>query len=125
MRFRILIVGLTAILLTGVGAVFGLHHGESPNPGSAQASSSLPAGQAPADQLAASITRAQKHLSAVPGDYDAWAALGAAYTERARVTADPSYYPKAEGALRRSLKLRPTGNPAALVGLGADRKSVV
>lgn len=119
MRLRILIVGLTAILLTGVGAVFGLHHGESPDPGSAQASSSLPAGQAPADQLAASIARAQKHLSAVPGDYPAWAALGSAYTERARVTADPAYYPKAEGALRRSLKLRPTGNPAALVGLGA------
>jgi tetratricopeptide (TPR) repeat protein len=112
-------VGLTAILLTGVGAVFGLHHSTSPDPGSAQASSSLPAGQAPADQLAASITRAQKHLSAVPGDYDAWAALGSAYTERARVTADPAYYPKAEGALRRSLQLRPTGNPAALVGLGA------
>ncbi len=119
MRLRILIVGLTAILLTGVGAVFGLHHGESPDPGSAQASSSLPAGQAPADQLAASIARAQKHLSAVPGDYDAWAALGSAYTERARVSADPAYYPKAEGALRRSLTLRPTGNPAALVGLGA------
>ena len=119
MRLRILMVVLTAILLTGVGAVFGLRHGESPGPGSAQASSSLPAGQGPADQLAASITRAQKHLSAVPGDYDAWAALGSAYTERARVTADPAYYPKAEGALRRSLKLRPTGNPAALVGLGA------
>ena len=37
MRLRILIVGLTAILLTGVGAVFGLHHGESPDPGSAEA----------------------------------------------------------------------------------------
>src|SRR6185312_12692187 len=119
MRLRILMIVLTAILLTGVGAVFGLRHGESSGPGSAQASSSFSAGQAPVDQLAASIARAQKHLSAVPGDYDAWAALGSAYTERARVTADPAYYPKAEGALRRSLKLRPTGNPAALVGLGA------
>ena len=119
MRLRILIIGLTAILLTGAGAVFGLHHGESPDPGRAEASSSLSAGQAPADQLVASIARAQKHLSAVPGDYPAWAALGSAYTERARVTADPAYYPKAEGALRRSLQLRPTGNPAALVGLGA------
>ena len=79
MRLRILIVGLTAILLTGVGAVFGLHHGESPDPGGAQAPGSLSAGQAPADQLTASIARAQKHLSAVPGDYDAWAALGSAY----------------------------------------------
>src|SRR5215831_7768023 len=119
MRHRILIVGLAAILLTAVGAVFGLHQGESPIADTAQASSSLTPGQARADQLAESIARAQKHLSAVPGDYPAWAALGSAYTERARVTADPSYYPKAEGALRRSLQLRPTGNPAALVGLGA------
>jgi tetratricopeptide (TPR) repeat protein len=118
MRLRILIVGLAAILLTGVGAVFGLHHGESPNP-SALASGSLTAGQPSADELAGSIARAQQHLGEVPGDYDAWAALGSAYVERARVTADPTYYPKAAGALRRSLSLRPSGNPAALVGLGA------
>jgi tetratricopeptide (TPR) repeat protein len=119
MRLRILIVGLAAILLTGVGAVFGLHHGGSPNPSSAEASGSLTAGQPPADELAGSIARAQQHLGEVPGDYDAWAALGSAYVERARVTADPTYYPKAAGALRRSLSLRPSGNPAALVGLGA------
>jgi tetratricopeptide (TPR) repeat protein len=119
MRHRILIAGLAAILLTAVGAVFGLHQGESPIADTAQASSSLAPGQAPADQLAGSIARAQEHLGAVPGDYVAWAALGSAYVERARVTADPTYYPKAEGALRRSLKLRPRGNPAALVGLGA------
>jgi len=119
MRHRILIVGLAAILLTAVGAVFGLHQGESPIADTAQASSSLTPGQARADQLAESIARAQKHLGAVPGDYVTWAALGSAYVERARVTADPMYYPKAEGALRRSLKLRPRENPAAVVGLGA------
>src|SRR5215813_3460359 len=119
MRHRILIVGLAAILLTAVGAVFGLHQGESPIADTAQASSSLTPGQARADQLAESIARAQKHLGAVPGDYVTWAALGSAYVERARVTADPMYYPKAEGALRRSLNLQPRGNPAALVGLGA------
>jgi tetratricopeptide (TPR) repeat protein len=120
MRHRILIVGLAVVLLTGVGAVFGLHQGVPPGAAAAQASSArAPAAQAPADQLAASIARAQEHLRTVPGDYDAWASLGAAYIERARVTADPSYYPEGEGALRRSLTLRPTGNPAALVGLGA------
>jgi Flp pilus assembly protein TadD len=120
MRQRILIIGLAAILLTGVGVLFGLHQGGSPNADTAQASSTLaPAGQAPADQLAGSIARAQERLRAVPGDYVTWAALGSAYTERARVTADPTYYPKAEGALRRSLELRSMGNPAALVGLGA------
>jgi hypothetical protein len=40
--------------------------------------------QAPADQLAASIARAQQHLRAVPGDYDSWAALGSAYIARPR-----------------------------------------
>lgn len=120
MRHRILIVGLAVVLLTGVGAVFGLHQGVPPGAAAAQASGAgAPAAQAPADRLAASIARAQEHLREVPGDYDAWASLGAAYIERARVTADPTYYPKAEGALRRSLSLRPTGNPAALVGLGA------
>ena len=119
MRYRILIVGLAAILLTGVGAVFGLRQGESPDASTAQAAGSLTPGQARADQLAGTIARAQVQLGAVPGDYVAWAALGSAYVERARVTADPMYYPKAEGALRRSLKLRPRENPAAVVGLGA------
>ena len=128
MRHRIATAGLAAIVLTGVGAVLGLRQGVSPAATTAQAPGALtsgqgpagqPSGQASAGQLAASIARAQQHLSAVPGDYDAWAALGSAYIERARVTANPTYYPKAEGALRRSLTLRPTGNPAALVGLGA------
>jgi tetratricopeptide (TPR) repeat protein len=123
MRYRILIVGLTAVLLTGVGAIFGLRQGTAPSASAAQAAAAgLPgaaAGQPSADQLAATITRAQQHLRTVPGDYDTWATLGEDYIEQGRVTANPTYYPKAEGALRRSLKLRPTGNPAALVGLGA------
>jgi tetratricopeptide (TPR) repeat protein len=120
MRHRILIVGLAVMLVAGVSAVFGLRHGASPNADAAQASGTLPpTGQAPADQLSEGIARAQEHLRAVPGDYVTWAALGSAYIERARVTADPTYYPKAEGALRHSFTLRPTGNPAALVGLGS------
>ncbi|MDR2985256.1 MAG: tetratricopeptide repeat protein [Nocardiopsaceae bacterium] len=120
MRFRILIVALAAVLLTVVGAVFGLRQGPSPNAEATQAAGTLAhSTTAPADQLAESIARAQSHLREVPGDYVAWAALGSEYIEQARVTADPTYYPKAEGALRRSLKLRRSGNPAALVGLGA------
>jgi tetratricopeptide (TPR) repeat protein len=121
MRLRILIAGLAAVLLlTGVGIVFGLRHGAAPNADAArEPGTAEPAGQAPAGQLSASIARAQQHLRTIPGDYVTWAALGSAYTEQARVTADPTYYPKAEGALRHSLKLRPAGNPAALAGLGA------
>lgn len=73
----------------------------------------------PADRLTASIEAAQRRLDEVPGDYTTWAALGAAYVEQARLTADPSYYDKADGALTRSLELRPEGNDAALTGLGA------
>ena len=65
------------------------------------------------------IELAQQRLRLVPGDYPTWAALGSAYLERARVTADPSWYPKAEGALRRSLELHGTDNAAAVTGLGA------
>ncbi|MBA3339743.1 MAG: hypothetical protein H0T54_08395 [Geodermatophilaceae bacterium] len=71
------------------------------------------------DPLTAAITAAQQRLEAVPGDYTTWSQLGSAYVEQARVTADPSYYPKAEGALQQSLTLRPDDNDAALTGLGA------
>jgi hypothetical protein len=111
-RRRILIVGLAALLFTGVGSVVGLRHGS-------HHVAAGPAAAAPVDRLAESIARAQQRLRDVPGDYDTWAALGGAYLERARVTADPSYYPKAEGALRRSLMIHRDGNATALIGLGA------
>src|SRR6185436_19174759 len=38
---------------------------------------------------------------------------------QARVTADPSYYPKAQGVLRRSLGLERDDNFAAMVGMAA------
>ena len=72
-----------------------------------------------ADPLTAAIADAQQRLTDVPGDWATWSDLGAAYVEQARITADPSYYAKAEGALERSLELRPDDNDAALAGLGA------
>ena len=48
-----------------------------------------------------------------------WAELGTAYVEKARITANPAYYPKAEGALRTSLAQQPDGNGPALTGMGA------
>ena len=107
-------VSAAAFVLLAVGAVFGLR--ETPGPAGAPAAVAV---QAPADRLADSVARAQERLRTLPGDYQTWAGLGLAYVEQARLTADPSLYPKAEGALRRSLKVRATDNPAALVGLGA------
>ena len=71
---------------------------------------------APLDQA---IRTAQERLKEVPGDYATWAQLGSAYVEQARVTADPTYYEKADGALQKSLTLHPDGNDAALAGQGA------
>ncbi|MFF5209818.1 tetratricopeptide repeat protein [Streptosporangium sp. NPDC000396] len=57
-------------------------------------------------------------LQRLPEDHQAWAQLGSAYVQQARVTADPSFYPRAERALARSAALSP-GNFAALTGQAA------
>jgi len=105
-------VSAAALVLLATGAVFGLREAPGPEP-------STVAVQTPTDRLAETVSRAQARLRTLPGDYQTWAGLGLAYVEQARVSADPSLYPKAEGALRRSLKVRATDNPTALVGLGA------
>ena len=68
--------------------------------------------------LDASIDSLQQRLRDVPGDWRAAAALGLAYVQQARITADPSYYSKAEGVLRISLERRPR-NAEALLGFAA------
>jgi tetratricopeptide (TPR) repeat protein len=69
--------------------------------------------------LEQAIRTAQERLKQVPGDYTTWAQLGSAYVEEARVSADPTYYQKADGALQQSLTLHPEGNDAAITGQGA------
>ena len=65
------------------------------------------------------IEALQARLRTVPSDARAWAALGAAYVQQARISGDPSWYPKAERSLDRSLAIQPRDNAAALTGLGA------
>jgi len=69
--------------------------------------------------LAQSVAKLQATLRKLPGDAPAWAQLGSSYVEIARITVDPTYYAKAQGALDRSLTLRPDGNGPALMGMGA------
>lgn len=69
--------------------------------------------------LDTTITAGQERLLRLPSDWSAWAQLGSAYVQRARVTADPSYYPRADSALRRSLALEKTTNWQAMVGMAA------
>ncbi|MYW66097.1 tetratricopeptide repeat protein [Streptomyces sp. SID8379] len=69
--------------------------------------------------LTALIGEREAYVRAHPRDGLSWAALGAAYVERGTRTADTAYYPKAERALRSSLKARPKGNVEALDGLAS------
>ncbi|WP_326822679.1 tetratricopeptide repeat protein [Streptosporangium sp. NBC_01756] len=68
--------------------------------------------------LAGAIQALTTRLRRLPGDHQAWAQLGSAYVQQARLSADPSFYPKAEQALARSAALSP-GNFAALTGQAA------
>ncbi len=50
-----------------------------------------------------SVAALQAELDRVPTNFTAWSALGLAYVEQARITADPTLYDKAAGAFARSL----------------------
>src|SRR4051812_7039571 len=62
------------------------------------------------------IAGLQKSLKDNPDNAAAWATLGLDYVDQARVTVDPSYDTKAEGALKRSLALNSKDNFIAYAG---------
>jgi tetratricopeptide (TPR) repeat protein len=114
-RLRLVaVVGSAALALVVAGGGLG-RGGVTP----AEHSGSTRSTVRPADLLAASIAKQQQRLREVPGDWVTWAALSATYVEQARVSADPTYYPKAEGAARESLTRHPDDNANALIALGA------
>jgi len=111
------VVGL-AIVMFGVGAIGLLAR---THPVSDRAVAPVPPAVAVVDSssLPVLISSLQARLRALPSDWRSFARLGVAYVQDARVTADPTYYPKAEGVLQRSLALEPNGNFDALTGLAA------
>ncbi|GLZ41941.1 tetratricopeptide repeat protein [Actinokineospora sp. NBRC 105648] len=111
-RRRVLAV---AVIVAGVGLL-----------GATVATLVAPADPAPAPTATAdrpplerTIATAQDKLRRTPRDPATWALLGTAYIEQARVTGDATYYPKAQGALEKSLAQQADGNGPALIGLGA------
>ncbi|BFU43550.1 tetratricopeptide repeat protein [Krasilnikovia sp. MM14-A1004] len=111
---RWVLVGLLAVAtLIAAGVLLGpTRTGE---PGRPAAAAPVPA----THDLDAYVARTTAHLNQVPGDWQSWAQLGMAHVQLARLSYDPAHYPAAAAALRRSLRVRPTGNAAALTGLGA------
>jgi tetratricopeptide (TPR) repeat protein len=81
-------------------------------PVSASSSPGITAELLAGGDLDSNIEALQVRLRAQPRDHTSWATLGLAYVEQARVQGEPSRYPQAQEALRRSLELRPDNDPA-------------
>ena len=105
-----IVVGISVAMLLAGGV--GLLTNTRPGAGAAPA-------QIPLDASSAEIMAAlQTRLASAPKDWRSWAGLGIAYVQTARRTGDPSFYPKAQGALERSLSLHPK-NPDAFIGMSS------
>lgn len=107
-------IALSAVAIAGLAAgmlAAGAAEGapsEAPLPSTSAAATVSP--------LDASILKLQADLDRVPGNFRAWADLGLAYVQKARLTADPGFYTRADGAFAKSLELRPNDNDLALTG---------
>jgi tetratricopeptide (TPR) repeat protein len=122
MRKRILIATAALAAVAG-GALFGGALRSSSTAASAalsgaQAAEDFKTGFALNASTAALVADLQSRLRASPADEHSYALLGLAYEQRARETGDPSWYPKAEGALRRALELD-RKDALAVGGLGS------
>jgi tetratricopeptide (TPR) repeat protein len=118
---RIGVAALLAVALFLAAAVV-IRHGDDGR--ASQAAPSAPEAAsllapAAAGSLEGSIAALQQRLKLIPGDAKSYASLGLAYVQEARITFDPSYYPKAEGVLHRSLELDARDNFEAMVGMAA------
>ena len=111
------VLALAAGLLAA-GTALGAPRDAPPTDAGSAATPAGPArpGRGAGDPLSQSIASLQAELARVPGKYTSWSELGLAYVQQARLTADPTYYGKADGAFAKSLSLRPRDNDAALTG---------
>ncbi len=124
MRNRILIAAAVLAAVAG-GALFGgalrsTSSASSASLAGAQAAEDFKSGFALNATTASLVADFQSRLRANPKDEHSYGLLGLAYEQRARETGDPSWYPKAEGVLRRAraLALDPKDS-LAMGGLGS------
>lgn len=109
------VLGVTLVMLA-VGALAGGGSRPAAQPAATVQRVAAPGLIAGAADTSATVTALQQRLRQFPKDAGSWATLGFLYTQQARLTADPSYYGKADGAFARSLSLQPQANAAALTG---------
>ncbi|HVF08597.1 MAG TPA: tetratricopeptide repeat protein [Actinomycetota bacterium] len=117
------LIGVAIFLIGGIGLFRSI--GSEPDPAPAPAAASridadlVVSPSTSRGSLSGTISALQTRIDQVPGDWQSLAGLGLAYVQQARITVDPSYYPRAEAALERSLELQPKDNSGALVGMAA------
>jgi tetratricopeptide (TPR) repeat protein len=120
---RLLLVAALAVVLLGAGAILlrpALAPKSGATPGAGPVVASTTIGESSTkDDVQRAIDAAVQRVARLPEDWVTWAGLGMAYVQQARITADPSYYPRAAEALSRSMAIRPEANAPALTGLGA------
>jgi tetratricopeptide (TPR) repeat protein len=119
-RIGALVVGLAAALLA-VGTLLPTNGDDRPSDAEASGHGTnllLAEGIAPRG-LDTTITALEERVEGLPDDWRSWASLGLAYLQKNRVTADPSFYLKAEDALEHSLELNDTDNFQGMLGFGA------
>src|SRR5215468_10487434 len=115
MKARFLIAATAAV---GAAAVLLLGGALRTSQGAAGAAPVARAALPPAHGTEAEVRRQQAALRSDPTDLRALTALGFAYEQRMRETADPAYLSKADGVLHRALRLAPH-SAVAVVGLGS------
>jgi tetratricopeptide (TPR) repeat protein len=118
-------LGLTAALAVtlfvagGIGLFRGSADAPANAPVQAPSTSVLLRPLAAGGSVEDAIANLQQRLRVVPTDWKGFASLGLEYIAEARASADPTFYPKAEGVLQQSLQINGKDNFEALVGLGA------
>lgn len=126
MRKRTIVVAIATLAAAALaGGIFGVRRSGDAIASDAGGSSAVSA--AAATGLARSsgasieqtISNLQAHLTKVPNDYPAWATLGLAYVQQAKITVNSDFYPKAQGSFEKSLSINDVDNFLAYAGLSA------
>src|SRR3954470_19885607 len=116
--WKYLVAVAAAVVLAVSGGIGIVHGGDAGSAGPAPAAArEVPLGAQ--QDLSGVIDALQVRLDRLPRDAESWATLALAYVEQARVDGNPQYYPKADGAIRRSLSVQPVDNADALAARAA------